>query len=212
MRIDEKLKQAALKAELDLLEAAEEREWDSTPEFARKIDLLLGRRRISKKRRILLIAAAVLLIAVFVASLPFLRKSPEQHNISQTESVDESVISGVDVPVKPEYIPEGYYMNSCTVWADGSLQIEYMNGENKIFFQSYPANEVDLSAFEEVISSVDINGNAGFAANNFNGLANNNIAWSEGGYSYIITNSQGVELEELVRIALSVNTEGEESK
>ncbi len=212
MRVDEKLKQAALKAELDLLENAEEREWNQTPEFERKMSTLLGRRRISAKRRILLIAAAVLLIAVFVASLPFLIKRPEQHNTSQTESVDESVISGVDVPVKPEYIPEGYYMNSCTVWADGSLQIEYMNGENKIFFQSYPANEVDLSAFEEVISSVDINGNAGFAANNFNGLANNNITWTDGNYSYVITNSDGVRLEELVRIALSVNTESEESK
>ena len=101
-------------------------------------------------------------------------------------------------------------MNSCTVWADGSLQIEYMNGENKIFFQSYPANEVDLSAFEEVISNVDINGNAGFAANNFNGLVNNNIAWADGNYSYVITNSDGVNLEELVKIAVSVEREESE--
>ncbi|MBR6784238.1 MAG: DUF4367 domain-containing protein [Clostridia bacterium] len=204
MKTEEKLKQASLLAELCRLEEINESEFDPAPEFLTKPSLeLKGRSNIKRKAVIAFAAAACIALALFSAVL--LTKSPEK-----PEESGEAAISNVDIPVKPEYIPEGYYMNSCTVWADGSLQIEYMNGENKIFFQSYPANEVDLSAFEEVISNVDINGNEGFAANNFNGLVNNNIAWADGNYSYVITNSDGVNLEELVKIAVSVEREESE--
>lgn len=200
MKTNEKLKQAALMAELNLLENGKEAEWQPTRAFNEKIDVLLCKRRTLTKRQIVIIAVAVLIIALSVTVLPLLKSGTEE----PFEGAEESIISGVEVPVKPEYIPEGYYMNSCTVWADGSLQIEYIDGENKIFFKSYPAEEVDISAFEEIISNIDINGNAGFTANNFNGFANNNVAWNDGNYSYVITNSEGVRLEELVRIALSV--------
>lgn len=214
MKLEEKLKQAALKAELDLLDSAEEVEWSPSCEFKRKIDSLLCKRRISAKRRIAVLVAAVILLAASIAILLPLMLGEEEGILQESSESNfyNNTVSEIEINAQPEYIPEGYSINSCTVWADGSLQIEYVNGENMIVFRSYPASEVDVSAFGEIIGNVDINGNAGFAANDFNGFTNNNIAWADGNYSYIITNSDGVKLDELVRIALSVNTETEESE
>lgn len=207
MNIDEKLKQASLEAELaELKNTKESKDWTPSDDFERKMKGILDKKRIPVRRYVAMIAAAMLLLVATLAFLiPMFRNDGENQNADISEN--SAIIDAVDLPAQPEYIPEGYYMNSCTVWADGSLQIEYIDGENQILFQSYPASSVDLSVFEEVVSNVDINGNLGFAANNYNGCLNNNIAWADGNYSYVITNSEGVNLEELVRIAVSVERE-----
>lgn len=219
MKQNEKLKLAALEAELKLLDSLpdeSEAEWTPSEEFKAKINELLSEHKPERftKRRIVYIIAAVLLLALAFAVVPFLMGEPEYPDISDNSNSNGENISGilsavindtdVDITAKPEYIPEGYTVNSCTVWADGSLQIEYINGNEQIYFRSYPADEVDLSAFETVIGNVDINGNTGFYANNLDGMINNNLAWNSGNYSYIITNADGVPLDEMVRIALSV--------
>lgn len=212
MNTNEKLKQASLEAELAELKNTEEFDWTPSADFERKMETALNKKRVPVRRYIALIAAAMLLLVATLAFLiPMMRNDSESQGEDISENGENStIIDSVDIPAQPEYIPEGYYMNSCTVWADGSLQIEYIDGENQILFQSYPASAVDLSVFEEVVSNVDINGNQGFAANNFNGCLNNNIAWADGQYSYVITNSVGVNLEELVKIAISVEREESE--
>lgn len=212
MNTNEKIKQASLEAELAELKNTEGFDWTPSADFERKMETALNKKRVPVRRYIALIAAAMLLLVATLAFLiPMMRNDSESQSADISENGENStIIDSVDIPAQPEYIPEGYYMNSCTVWADGSLQIEYIDGENQILFQSYPASAVDLSVFEEVVSNVDINGNQGFAANNFNGCLNNNIAWADGQYSYVITNSVGVNLEELVKIAISVEREESE--
>ncbi len=215
MNINEKLKNASLEAEKEAflnLPDDENIAWTPSERFQSDIaKITVGRtKRFSLKRRILAISAAVLSVAAVAVSVPLMTNEPEtsKPEISATyNNFYNNTVSEIEIVAQPEYIPKGYTVNSCTVWTDGSLQIEYINGENKIVFKSYPADEVDVSAFDEVIEKLDINGNDGFAANNFNGALNNNIAWNDGNFSYIITNDMGVELEELVKVALSVNSE-----
>lgn len=220
MNIDEKMKNAALEAEIrSLAQLPEDGDIDWTPSERHEAEMskkLSAPKRVRAWRRIAVASAAAVLAVTAAAAVPLLQSESEHPSKSADESIEtpkfyNNTVSEIEINAQPEYVPEGYQINSCTVWADGSLQIEYINGENKILFQSYPASEVDLSAFEEVVGNVDINGNEGFAANNFNGMYSNNIAWNDGNYSYVITNSDGVLLEELVRIALSVNTEDEKT-
>ena len=224
MNIDKKLKKASLEAEKEaFLQLPDDKDivWTPSEKFEADIKSIAPEKSkgLFLKRRILALSAAALLIAAVAVCVPLMKGEPEisvpdvsapevskEHNDPYSNFYNNAV-SDIEIIAQPEYIPEGYTVNSCTVWTDGSMQIEYLDGENRIIFQSYPASEVDLSAFEDIIGKIDINGNDGFAANNNNGIYSNNIAWNDGEYSYIITNDNGVELEELIKVALSVNTE-----
>ncbi len=211
MNINEKLKKASLEAEKRALTQIPDNEhidWIPSKGF----DIQSERsKRTRPWRRVVAVSAAAIFVISLACALPLMRseQSPddEANKVLTQNNFYNNTVSDIEIIAQPEYIPEGFVINSCTVWADGSLQIEYINGENKIVFQSYPASEVDISAFDEIIKDIEINGNAGFAANNFQGAYNNNVAWNDGNYSYIITNSRGVDLEELVKVALSVNFE-----
>jgi hypothetical protein len=224
MNTNEKLKKASLEAEKEAffdLPDDENIEWTPSERFEANIaKITVGKTKgLNIKRRIAVIVAAALFAVSLTVCIPLITNGPEG-SVSSESSVPDGVtvstpyngfhnntVSDIEINAQPEYIPEGFIINSCTVWQDGSIKIEYINGDNAILFQSYPAEEVDISAFEEIIKDIDINGNEGFAANNFNNQYNNNIAWNDGKYSYIITNSEGVELEELIKVALSVDTD-----
>lgn len=228
MKIDEILKKAALEAEkknVSSIPDDDSIDWTPAKSFEVKVHFAKPFRQ---RRYIALIASATVVAVSVFCAVPLLKTvSPDtfdtslewaQGDIEQDSSaipndptcnVSKSPVfdqSSCEEFAQPEYIPDGYSINNLVANSDGSVHIEYTNGEDTIVFQSGPSELLDISDFEEVVGDVNINNNQGFMGNNINGYINNGIAWSDGEFNYLITNSLGgVTLDELMKIAESVN-------
>ncbi len=215
----DRLKTALLEAEKNKYASLPEDDlidWTPSAEFEAKIKCVLTNNTKTRRNRIKIRLAVVAAALVVISSACIVMLSNGEDSAtsgSLTSDVsDTDVNTNMDIPFMPDYIPAGYMLNSCKIWSDGSLEIEYINGENQLYFRSYPAEEVDLSVFEEVLHTENMSGLEIFQANNYNGVANNNVAWNNGNYSFVITNTDGIPLEEMIRIALSVNAQPYETE
>ena len=207
--MNEKLKAACLKAELDNLKNIEGTEWTPSEKFENNMKTLLGEK--SKKpsfvRRLTLISAAALIAALCVLPLSFLIKDTPAESLSPVESLclsEEPELT--DMKIKPAYVPEGYVLTAEEYGE--AVMLSYSKGEDLMLFSATPAESVNtknvastdpaFSNFGEVIMSNSIS-RADSPA-----ISGVFYCWNDENYFYTLSATEKLSDDEIQKIIASV--------
>lgn len=104
----------------------------------------------------------------------------------------------------PEYLPEGYAMNSCRVIAESLVEISYTDGDNSIIYRTEKTIDNisgDYNSYSN--TEVEVLGDSSVTLNSTEGIYYNGV-WNNDDFSYSLSVQKGLDRETFLRIIESV--------